>query len=1227
MTPPFYITEPQFKKITDALPTAGGNYEAMYRLIYEAVQDPSAINGSSADGAVQAWFGAAAEANSGVGAASTLIRNYTQAQIEIRAGKAISGFETIIQNASNTIARAVYLDIAGNDTVIDGELYYEIPGAVSIGQTDGTQAILSLNADIPSLDIGTEVWSGNPLYLGLGSDIFWNEVLLNDTSNPYNVLVAVQALKVAGISASFGEILSLFSQFASGIPLAGAAATLQASSATFDYLYEAYGNAGAAHFANLFVSEIVVGSLQGDTFQLYETERDIFMHTGVGHDVIYGFSDKASAEDVTGIIDGGAGIDLVSYQTSSEITGLGYDVFVRSIVRDVPFSAYVDLPYGGLNELFNIEILKLGVSDDTLYIDELDTTLTLIDALENSDVGDTIDVSGADSGATVSLEGNSVTLDNSSKSLNVTNFENVIGSEHIDTITGNDEGNILHGSADDDTINGGAGDDQIDGGADSDVIDGGAGADIIEGGLGTDILRGGDDGDLMFADSYGGTDSSDSELYGEAGNDILVADNGGNTLDGGDGMDILFGGEGEDVLTGGEGNDLIVAAGGGDYVNGGAGNDWIFATAGSEAVIHFDGEGGYDHIDGFEREAAVSEIVFDGILGDNVELIWDYEFLSTSGSVEIPDDYEPNFEEMFDEWQWFGGEAYIRIKSTGATINIGYVLGSYTQRIQFLVPDESSEPGAYETHYIQGWHANIVGEHRLSFENGYTRLDVNDEVDGENLMNAGQITRVEDGEILISVNNGIVTGTALDTSSGLPFVKGTVFQSTESELVAERFTNQFDSIFVDRVVPEDLGALLNDATKEDLIVNPFTEDVSGTSSSDIVDLSSSNSDTRIVTLGGNDIVVAGAGNNKIDGGTGDDRLTGGNGNDTFSFITGDGHDVITDFLPGSDQISIDGVSITDFALLPSGVTGTSVPSGAFILSYGNGDQIAIEPTSTLVETYPNLFVPNNGRTVTGTSANDVIDATYVDVDGDVIDNLGQTIEAGAGHDTILSGTGSDTINAGSGDDTIIYSGGDDIIFGYRNNYGFDTLDLSQYNADQVAFSLSGSDVLITTPDGVIQLNKQVYFDLGGANTNIDLITFADGTLDEAGIKTRVLAEQVTDGDDFITGTKFGDVLDGGLGNDTINAGSGDDFITGGLGDDTLTGSYGSDQFIFAAEDGDDVITDFADGTDFIFFTAPGLTENDIQIDTTSGDTVVNYGVGSSITVNNAALTIDDFLFA
>jgi len=55
----------------------------MYTLIHQATLGTSAISspdGSivNANGSVQAWFGAAAQANAGEGAVSVLIRTYTQ---------------------------------------------------------------------------------------------------------------------------------------------------------------------------------------------------------------------------------------------------------------------------------------------------------------------------------------------------------------------------------------------------------------------------------------------------------------------------------------------------------------------------------------------------------------------------------------------------------------------------------------------------------------------------------------------------------------------------------------------------------------------------------------------------------------------------------------------------------------------------------------------------------------------------------------------------------------------------------------------------------------------------------------------------------------------------------------------------------------------------------------------------------------------------------------------
>lgn len=72
--------------------------------------------------------------------------------------------------------------------------------------------------------------------------------------------------------------------------------------------------------------------------------------------------------------------------------------------------------------------------------------------------------------------------------------------------------------------------------------------------------------------------------------------------------------------------------------------------------------------------------------------------------------------------------------------------------------------------------------------------------------------------------------------------------------------------------------------------------------------------------------------------------------------------------------------------------------------------------------------------------------------------------------------------------------------------------------------------------------------------------------------------------DKITGTRFADRIEGGNGKDTLSGfegndvvlgGNGDDSLNGGRGNDTLTGGNGPDEFVFGANFGSDVITDFS----------------------------------------------------
>jgi Ca2+-binding RTX toxin-like protein len=96
--------------------------------------------------------------------------------------------------------------------------------------------------------------------------------------------------------------------------------------------------------------------------------------------------------------------------------------------------------------------------------------------------------------------------------------------------------------------------------------------------------------------------------------------------------------------------------------------------------------------------------------------------------------------------------------------------------------------------------------------------------------------------------------------------------------------------------------------------------------------------------------------------------------------------------------------------------------------------------------------------------------------------------------------------------------------------------------------------------------------------------------------------QGTDGADLLIAAAGDDRLLGLGGDDVLVAGVGNDLLDGGRGSDTLTGGHGADVFAFSSENpavsipeegsseafvlfrlGDDVVTDFELGTDFLVF--------------------------------------------
>ncbi len=324
--------------------------------------------------------------------------------------------------------------------------------------------------------------------------------------------------------------------------------------------------------------------------------------------------------------------------------------------------------------------------------------------------------------------------------------------------------------------------------------------------------------------------------------------------------------------------------------------------------------------------------------------------------------------------------------------------------------------------------------------------------------------------------------------------------------------------------------------------------------------------------GGNDVVQGGGGDDLILGGTGNDRLGGGAGDDTLS--GGDG----TDRLNGGDGADIMGGG-----------------AGSDLLHGGNGDDVL----------FGNTIVTSGGGVV-------VAAATAIATDG------ADVIFGGAGNDQISGGDGDDMLYGGSGDDTIHGGAGTDLL---RGGSGDDTLSDTDGMPTQMyggsgndrLSAGDGSDILVGgAGDDQITVTGGTNIIRGGSGD--DAITGGSGSDDISGgsgsdlidggggidtISGGVGRDTIRggagndslmgdDGNDRLFGDAGADGLIGGNGNDELSGGSGSDILVGGAGDDILTGDGGADTFMFQHGFGNDIISDFTDGTDLLDLTALGL---------------------------------------
>lgn len=442
------------------------DWAGFYQKIYDITAAPDQ-SGADADPHVREWFRVAQQANSGVGAASELIRSYTRMQVEIRTGGAVTDAQ--LSDASDEIARNVW------QNQVSGEAAGRLPTLLEIYGHDAGAVVDVLNEE--NFDVGIEVWSGNLLFVGLGEDKPLHDNLLEIPADSYDLFVALHVSLTLTDDLLRAFVSSVYNGPALSFPLS---TVLDAYASINDFVENAYGDHDAVRLllSAEYVFDMVDHSTLGDAIAPEAVSSQI-IHAGALDDEILG-SDRRD------LIDGGTGEDHVTFAGVAAYAG-GALVRLSTVESLVPYSGYLTTRSGaGTHQtyLYDVERLTLGEGDDWVWFDSF-THLQEIDAAGQGEEGDTFSAIGFDAsaaGATliIDLEAEEVSYDGDT--LTIRGFESAIGSDGDD---------VLRGGAGDDALDGGAGHDDVTGGEGDDVIQGGSGADLLEGGLGSDVLEGG----------------------------------------------------------------------------------------------------------------------------------------------------------------------------------------------------------------------------------------------------------------------------------------------------------------------------------------------------------------------------------------------------------------------------------------------------------------------------------------------------------------------------------------------------------------------------------------------------------------------------------------------------------------------------------------------------------------------------------------------------------------
>lgn len=934
-------------------------------------------------------------------------------------------------------------------------------------------------------------------------------------------------------------------------------------------------------------------------------DNELIVTTNAGDDI--SVRAATSTSTVVEVLENGVpvvGIPAIDPATLTRLTVLGDDgnnVINLSAVTGSFFNP-------------NLEIIVDGDDGDDFITGSLDIASTL-------NGGDGTDVLFGGTQADLLSGGNGQDLLNGgdgNDTLNGGDGGDIInGQVGDDVVNGGSSGDTINGGSGADTLNGQSGTDSITGDTDDDVIDGGSGSDTIDGGTGDDSISGGTEADSLLGDlgvdtlnGDGGNDSlfggdDDDLIFGGADDDLLNGENGNDIVNGNSGNDTAFGSSGDDTILGGSGNDLLYGDGdetqltpaGNDRILGHIGDDTVFAGIGSDTV---DGGGGDDSIVGgfFDPPLVSIDSVVLAAEGDSGTSTVTFTISLSRAAV--------GTEQV--TYATMDGTATAGVDYTADTNTLTFPAGSTTLSVTIdVIGDEAIEGDEFFFVTI----SNPVNADLGVFQGSALITDDDPLRLFAVLASANEIVELD-----------LMTGARLNSfTPPAPTTGGPDGIAYDGNVIYYLVADQFAGTNTIFELDPDTGAVLDQDTFSgagsfDAIAtlggNVYLQGFRPTN--DIV-LFDTVTDTITATLDIDGVnpglgVIGGLG--AVSGGGGPDRLV------ATDFATSQIHEID----PATGQITNSFTATTTGASTYFGAAG--IDGELYLGSAGTGDVDVFSRAGVLLRTFnvgdgitalggdgivsntapplppppPPANVNAVDDTLRGGAGNDTIIGSRGD---DLIDGQegNDSLEGGGGNDTLISGAGNDTLSGGSGQDTVSGgegnntvtggSGSDVLILEPFANGGNTALDTGGADSveirgtagsDTFAISQAGGLLRVTTAAASITVSSSVHtvriVGMDGddtvtmSNINdtrplaliVDLGEGADTFDGQSSVSNRLPIQVLGQGgNDTISGTLNGDILDGGDGDDLISGDRGEDSIRGGAGNDTLNGDRDDDQLL------------------------------------------------------------------